>query len=502
MATLVRHRYIGSKAFRRDYRVTVSRPSIDVPANGSAPEWKPEWRHRPNLVRFLNVRSGLRYRATVSDSELPGAHPDPYLVYERICLDWAVPDIEMDGPVLGESSRVDGLRGHDLTRDDISLMDEIALTAAEKAHALVLCNPDGLGTLAKLPLEVRAMIYEFSFNRVSEQRFWQCYHTKKAGLTLIGNTHSSSYPLICRLSTAIRKEVFNFVYREQALQIIIGTDLIVANFPLQTTLKPGQEVDAAHAEIHPSRELFIGIQFPAPRIVEGAAAVRSNLDRVVHILNGIAANQPLAPIRASFHTNAETRNRTHGYFRCDFEAYMGPLRNLRLPLRDPNLKPSQVLAIDRLANPKNDLREETCALIERAVSQPSEDSSLLTYRQSVMDVYFEMATYSRFRHNWRPLPTYWPSTQRVAAAARALYAFYNAKRSYPPAWVSVALNQFPVGGVVVDETERQRRLNVILDRLHLTAGRSFDQTTWWLEGWTDAHHPNPFWGEGRSMYWQ
>jgi hypothetical protein len=371
---------------------------------------------------------------------------------------------------------------------------EVAAIAAEKEHALTLWGFDGLGIFARLPLEVRAKIYALTFPRLPEQSFWQCYHTKKAGLTLIGNTHSSPLPVICRLSTAIRKEVFDSVYREQASQIIIGTELIVANFPLQTMIRPGQEVKAACAKVHPSKELFIGIQFPAPRLVEGAAAVRSNLDRVVHILNGIAAKQPLPPIRVSFHTNAETRNRQHGYFRCDFVAYMGPLRNLRLPLRNSELKPSQLLIIDRLGNPKNDEREETCTLIEQAVSQPSEVSSVLTYRQNMIDIHVEMTTFNRFHRYWPPLPTYRPSTQRIAAAAKALAALRTAKHATPQFWVTVALEQLPGDGVVSDEQESQRRLVAIWESLSSLGWDPFRQTEDWVEGWT----PPPFWAEGRA----
>jgi hypothetical protein len=386
-----RPHYIGSQDFRRSYRVEISRPSTDIPPDGSQPEWNPEWRHRPTVVRFHNNFSGLCYKAIVNDWELPSGRSDPDLVYERILLEWAVPDDNTDGPVLGESSRSDGLQYLDLATDDSNLVEIAAEIAAEKESALILRRVpqfDGLGTLARFPLEVRARIYEHSFNHVSEHRFWRCYHTKKAGLTLIGNTHSSPLPLICQLSTAIRKEVFDSVYREQVSQIIVGTEIIAANFPLQAMICPGQKVDTALAEAHPSKELFIGIQVPAPRTIEGAAAVRSNLERLVQVLNAIAAKKALPPIRVSFHTNAETRNRTHGYYPCDFEAYLGSLWNLRLPLRKPELKTAPVLTLDRLGNPKNDAREETCTLIERAVSQPLEDANLVTlYRQNMIDFY-------------------------------------------------------------------------------------------------------------------
>jgi hypothetical protein len=492
----LRPRWLGSEAFRRQYQVLIRCPSTDVSADGSGPEWNPEWRHRPIVVYIFDTNSGRGYRAAVRASELPGAHhPDPDLVYQEIFRKWAVPDFGMEGPDLGESSRADGLQGCDLGRETTG--DEIALIPAEKDYEL-----DGLGTLARLPLELRAKIYELAFHRLFEQRFWQCYHTKKTGLTLLGITHSSPLPVICQLSTAIREEVFDSVYREQELKIIIGTELIVANFPLHAMIRPGQEVNVAYAKVHHSKELFIGVQFPAPRIIEGAAAVRSNLDLVVDVLNGIAANQPLPPIRASFHTNAETRNRPHGYFRCDFEIYLGPLRNLRLPLRKPELKNSQVLTIDRLANPKNDAREETCTLIERAVAQSLEDASLLTYRQSMADIKIEMATHNRIQRGWTPRPTYWASTERVAAAAKVLDGFYTAKNACPPPWLTVALDQLQDGGVVADETERQRRLDEILDSLKTTGDYRFSETVWWLEGWTGR--PNPFWGESSTgpRYWE
>jgi hypothetical protein len=163
---------------------------------------------------------------------------------------------------------------------------------------------------------------------------------------------------------------------------------------------------------------------------------------------------------------------------------MGPLRTLRLSLRNPDLKPSQVLTIERLENPKDDERDKTCTLIERAVSQPSEDSSLLTYRQSEIDMKVEMATYNRIRLDWTPWPTYWPSAQRVAAAAKALDAFHTAKNSSPPPWVTVALEQLPEGGVVVDEKGRQTRLGAVWKSLNSTEDRMYTQTERWIEGWS------------------
>jgi hypothetical protein len=56
--------------------------------------------------------------------------------------------------------------------------------------------------------------------------------------------------------------------------------------------------------------------------------------------------------------------------------------------------------------------------------------------------------------------------------------------------------------VVADETERQRRLDEILDSLKTTGDYRFSETVWWLEGWTGR--PNPFWGESSTgpRYWE
>lgn len=269
------------------------------------------------------------------------------------------------GPILGESARVDGLQKRNLVEDDRDLVrgearDKLALIVAGQDRA----HYDGLGTLAALPLEVRCKIYGLVFP------FWQCYHTKGDGLRLLGISHSNSLPAIFALSKAIRSEVLDCFYRERATKIIIGTKVVTANFLLNAGLQPGQSVVATHAKVPPSRELFIGIQVESPRTAPYAARVRRNVERVVKLLSSM--NHPLPLIRVSFHTNLDTRGRQWMYYHEDFEFYMGPLRELRLPMYDHKLKPRQLLTIDRLGL-SHDNRDETCDKIERAVSQAQEE---------------------------------------------------------------------------------------------------------------------------------
>jgi len=166
------------------------------------------------------------------------------------------------------------------------------------------------------------------------------------------------------LSKVIRREVLNSVYREHAVKIIIGTQVVAANFLLNAGLQPGESLDATHAGVPLSKELFIGIQVESPREESYATTVRGNVERLVELLNSM--KHPLPLIRVSFHTNADTRGRQH--YREDFEFYMGPLRELRLPLYDQMLKSRQLLTIDRLGV-SFDRCGEICDEIERAVSQ-------------------------------------------------------------------------------------------------------------------------------------
>jgi hypothetical protein len=81
-------------------------------------------------------------------------------------------------------------------------------------------------------------------------------------------------------------------------------------------------------------------------------------------------NHSLPPILVSFCTNADTRGRQ--YYWDDFEFYMGPFQSLRLPQRDPKLKPIHPFTIDRPRLKSNKL-DEACDKIERAVSQALEE---------------------------------------------------------------------------------------------------------------------------------
>jgi hypothetical protein len=118
------------------------------------------------------------------------------------------------------------------------------------------------------------------------------------------------------------------VCHNKALKIIIGTDVVVANFPLLANMQAGQTVDNTQANLSAAAELSVGIQVPSPRCVMETAMVRVFGSRVVDLLNNIASKQNLRTIRVSFKTNDDTAKLQ--YYRSDFEVLIGPFSKLKI----------------------------------------------------------------------------------------------------------------------------------------------------------------------------
>jgi hypothetical protein len=289
-------------------RICISRHFIAIDPRTDDPT--EDRKDSPCELRFTDKKSGICYRAIARYSEaFCNSNERDMEVMKNIFFEWAVPDVvdDLNGPILGESARVDGLQGcspggDDLGRTRRAARDDIALIAAEKDCALILWGYDGLGTLATLPLEVRCKVYERAFHRLSDGHFWQCYHTKRDGFSLLGISHSNPLPVIFSLSNAIRNEVLDSVYREQVAKIIIGGETVAFNFPLNAGLRPGESVDARLARVPLSKELFIGIQLPSQR----------NVERVVKLLSSMSLQfeYPFTPTQTPAAANTTTMTST------------------------------------------------------------------------------------------------------------------------------------------------------------------------------------------------
>lgn len=200
------------------------------------------------------VRLGYRvkitkrgYRAFALQSEMYADRTEIDVAMQ--CFEYAGPDEDLDGPLLGESGREDDLRGCDL--DSERMIGESA-NRADDSLALVLWTPpsDGLGVLKRLPRVLRSEVYKHAFPR----SFWQCYYPRNNKLILLDITHSNPVPAIMRVSGTVRQEVLDSTFRERACEIIIGSEVIAVNFPLVAGMKPGQALNASRARISPTTE--------------------------------------------------------------------------------------------------------------------------------------------------------------------------------------------------------------------------------------------------------
>lgn len=364
-------------------------------------------------------------------------------------------------------------------------------------------SADGLGQLAKLPRELRAKVYEYAF----PQSFWQCYRTKSEGLALLGASHSNSQtPDLFRTSSVIRTECLESVYHgTNKPTIVIGSNVIAFNFPLQAGMVAGQTVDSNNSQIPSAQELFIGVQPPSPRSVGDMALVRSQVKVVTDLINAIAANHRVPPIRVSFETKASGSGQI--YHRSDLEILMSPLYKLRLPPIDEDLKYRLPLIIERSMHPKqSDInRIETCNLIESAIEHPERDHSRLVYRQLTIDVKLSLALCSsnvlRARmHIYEIIPLSDAAAKRLAQDVKDLIAWYKSKRIMPPGWLSV-LHRASAGETVdMNRVERLAKQVVGGQTLQSVGGSgSTPVVCTWASGHTSAF--NPFFKEGEEEYW-
>lgn len=313
-------------------------------------------------IRYFHRATRRWYRANATLAEI---NEDPTRNWLQALTDlfpWAIleqegeEDRELSGRLLGTSGRVDGLQGCDVRK---AAGVDGGHSSTDDDRALVVWHPnDFLGDLGSLPKELRFEVYKHAVPRT----FWQCYHTKLPGITLLGMTRSSRPPTILNISKVIREEVLDSAYCDRRLEVIIGMEVIAFNFPLLPTLQAGQTLDNTQARLPKSGELFIGIQVPSPRSSIDEV-VRDNVKRVVVLLNSIALNQSLPPIRVSFKTNQETSSGQ--YYASDFKALLGPLAELRLGKRDPDGKVKKPLVIDRVPPySSKDGRDAFCEGIE------------------------------------------------------------------------------------------------------------------------------------------
>lgn len=487
------------------------------------------------LIRSHHPDSATIYQATVPRAQLGD---QDVRVYARLIRYATAEASTLQGEVLGVTGRIDCVRnrytapplqGSWLFRSKHERMPNTATcqrsgtngsehlssffrARTEEVHdatheALPKNNEltsSGLGRLGKLPCEIRAEVYKHAFL----PSFWQCFRkcSTPTDLALLGIQHSNSQtPELFRTSSAICAECLESVYiGTNKPTIVIGSNVIACNFPVQAGMVADQVVDGNKSQVPSAEELFIGIQAPSPRSIAAMAAVRLQVERVTHLINAISANHRVPPIRVSF----ETKNSRSFCLRSNFEILMAPLYKLRLPPVDENLKYRLPLLIERLMYPmeSDTKRIETCNLIESAIEHPDRDHSRLIYRQLMIDVKLSLAICPNrvlrapFR-TWEVTPLSDTAVRRLAQDVKDLVAWYKSKRIQPPDWLNV-LHQTLAGETIDLYQVEQLAKQVVGDRTMQSVGGvgSSPVVCTWASGHTSAF--NPFFREGEEQYWE
>jgi hypothetical protein len=178
-------------------------------------------------------------------------------------------------------------------------------------------KPTPLGTLAKLPTELRLDI----FQRLLPEDLEQVYTITESGF-VFRPAQSSPKPRYFNISRQIRDEMT--AARSNHRRVSIGLRTITTDFIANTTTKDNPSVLAA-SELTACMMLEVTIVRPSPRSATGFAQLRSNVHEFVDLLSSSTSIIPRLAVRLGY---------SHGVDRglCgynDFAVLMGPFYRLR-----------------------------------------------------------------------------------------------------------------------------------------------------------------------------
>ncbi|OQO09533.1 hypothetical protein B0A48_04935 [Cryoendolithus antarcticus] len=245
---------------------------------------------------------------------------------------------------------------------------------------------EGLGIFALLPPELRATIWQHAMAPY-RQHFVRLRYDGDYVLDAL----QMPVPLVYNISATIRAEVHDLVYTDRSCMIIVHPGGAWADFPLVLCGNPSSLLDSSKARIPVCRSLNVGIELPTPRQIGPIAAGRGNVRRIVDLLNKIARQQRISPIRIYLHTPPSRRDRV--YRRSDFEVVVGPFHALRLPV---NPAPQPILISRNFCWYQTDHgRDDSCNLIETAVRQfQDQTTAVTTKRQLTIDIKLNLSLVS------------------------------------------------------------------------------------------------------------
>lgn len=178
-------------------------------------------------------------------------------------------------------------------------------------------KPTPLGTLAKLPTELRLDI----FKRILAQDFKQVYKITESGFVYCPE-QSSPKPRYFNISRQVCDEMM--AARSNHRRVSIGLRTITTDFIANVNVNDTTSILAAN-ELTASTMLEVTIVRPSPRSATGFAQLRSNVHDFVDLLSSSTSMIPKLAVRLGYSHRVDRG--VCGY--NDFAVLMGPFYRLR-----------------------------------------------------------------------------------------------------------------------------------------------------------------------------
>ena len=244
------------------------------------------------------------------------------------------------------------------------------LTQANEADMDIRSSkPTPLGTLAKLPTELRLDI----FNRILPEDFKQVYNITGSGFVYCPH-QSSPKPRYFNISRQIREEMT--AAKSNHRKVTIGLRTITTDFIANTNTNDAKTSVLVADELTACTMLEITIVRPSPRSVTGFAQLRSNVHDFVDLLLKSTAIIPKLAVRLEY-SHPVDRGQCGS---SDFAVLMGPFFRLRT-------KPCRGVMMYRTTGSPiwSPEIEQQCDLIEHTIKAAS-DTNILQYQQYMLDI--------------------------------------------------------------------------------------------------------------------
>lgn len=336
-------------------------------------------------------------------------------------------------------------------------------------------NLDTLGSLSRLPPEVRLMVFKL----LLPENFRQVYQVTDDAIAL-DRKSSSPNPRFLWISKQVHDEIVQSMMTDTTCRVRIESDKITTNFIDSFRTVQNSKARAAAFQLPACNLLDVTIIPPFPRSAEAFVHTRRNVHLFVEALNNARCDIiPKMSVRLE-------HQECGGGFRCDYNDFsmlMGPLYKLH--------KPCRAVMIYRTNGYFSFASkiEVQCDTIEKALGGSEEARRVFDFQQCMLDIKLPLCMFNPpqpisflFGQQLAPAVLDAASASTILRGCAGLLNWYLKQDQSKPDWLDAVADELLIGG-----TPSRTLIEQIFE------GHAAGTMQFWASGLMTPI--NPFWKE-------